>query len=94
MASKWEGIADAIGDYVWKKYIEPRLSLYLSYYRAQVTAAAADGKITVQRPYDTAVSIPYVGSAAGLAVGEECVVLVFGDASNAICLGRGDLANL
>lgn len=86
--------ADKIGQYIMEKYIKPYLAGYVRFYRATVTAAAADGKITVQRPYDNPIALPYVGSAAGLAVGQQCVVLQFGSASNGVILGDGQLTNL
>ncbi len=54
------------------------------YYRAEVTGAAADGKLAVKRPFDTQeTALPYVSSMAGAQVGEQVVVLVFGDGGNA-----------
>lgn len=65
------------------------------YYRAQVVAPASGGKIQIQRPFDPAViALPYVSSAASLAAGAQCTVLVLGSASNAIILGDGALSNL
>lgn len=87
-------IADSIGAYVVEKYVKPLLSNQVSFYRAKVTAAASDGKITVQRPFDNPVALPYVGSAAGLTVDEQCVVLVFGGSNNAIIIGDGVLSNI
>ena len=49
-------------------------------YRAQVTTAAADGKIGVKRPFDETESfLPYVSTMAAAPV----VVLVFGEGKNA-----------
>lgn len=91
---KFHELADSIGKYIMEKYVKPYLSNNVTFYRAAVTAAANDGVITVQRPFDDPVALPYVGSAAGLAVGQQCVVMVFGDASNAVVLGNGTLSNL
>lgn len=56
----------------------------LRFYRAEVTAAAADGKITVRRPFDaTETALSYVGSMAGAQKGAQVVVLVFGEKKNA-----------
>lgn len=90
----FEVLADNIGKYVMEKYVKPYLSLSVSYYRAQVVQAAADGKITVCRPADNPVALPYVTSAAGLTVGQQCVVLQLGSPSNCIVLGDGMLSNL
>ena len=65
------------------------------YYRAQVVSPASGGKIQIQRPLDPSViALPYVSSAAGLAAGDQCTVLVLGSSSNAIILGDGTLSNL
>lgn len=54
-----------LADNLWT-YFEPKvkslLSSGVSYYRAQVTAAAAGGTITVQRPFDRP-SLPFPTSA-------------------------------
>ena len=91
---KFQELADSIGRYVMERFVKPYLSTGVRYYRAAVTVAATNGKITVQRPFDDPVALPYVGSAAGLTVGSQCVVLVLGDASNSIVLGDGNLSNL
>lgn len=88
----------ALADNLWT-YFEPKIKAMLSsgvsFYRAQITAAAANGRITIQRPFDeTALSLPYVSSAAELPVGSQVTVLVLGSASNAIVLGDGTLSNL
>ena len=53
-------------------------------YRAQVTTAAAEGKIGVKRPFDETESfLPYVSTMAAAPVGAQVVVLVFGEGKNA-----------
>jgi hypothetical protein len=53
-------------------------------YRAQVTTAAAGGKIGVKRPFDETESfLPYVSTMAEAPVGAQVVVLVFGEGKNA-----------
>ena len=90
-----KAFADNIGRYIYDKFVVPKMANKVSYYRAEVTAAASGGKITVQRPFDSAsLSLPYVSSAASLAVGDQCIVIVLGSASNAIILGDGRLSNL
>lgn len=86
--------ADKIGKYIVEKYVTPLLTNKVNFYRATVTASASNGKITVQRPFDNPIALPYVGSAAGLSVGDQCVVLEFGSASNSIIIGNGLLTNL
>ena len=87
--------ADQIGDYIWRRKIEPKLNNYLRFFRAQVVAPAANGLISVQKPFDsTTMNLPYVSSAENLAAGDQCVVLCLGSASNSIILGNGTLSNL
>jgi len=90
----FEVMADNIGKYVMEKYVKPYLALSVSYYRATVVQGAAGGKITVCRPADNPVALPYVTSAAGLQAGDQCVVLQLGSSSNCIVLGDGMLSNL
>lgn len=53
------------------------------YYRAQVTAAAQNGRITVKRPFDeTSLPISYVKAMENAAVGRQVVVLIFGEEKN------------
>lgn len=87
-----------LADNLWT-YFEPKikqmLSTQVSYYKAEVTAGASDGKITVQRPFDSAQqALPYASSASGVSVGDQVIVLVFGDPSNAKIIGKTDLSNL
>ena len=87
--------ADELADYMWSKHFAPKLTNNVRFYRAEVTEAASDGKIGIIRPFETDTTyLPYVTSAAGLAVGEQCVVLILGGGSNAIILGDGTLTNL
>ena len=88
-------IADNIGGYVLETYVKPYEKNAVRFYRAEVAAAASGGKIGVKRPFDaTVLYLPYVTSAAGLAVGDQCVVLVFGSPVNACIVGDGSLSNL
>ena len=87
-----------LADALWV-YFEPKirsmLSNGVSYYRAVVTNKAANGKITVQRPFDdTPIQLKYVHSIGSIAEGDQCTVAVFGDDSNAIIIGDGELTNL
>lgn len=87
--------ADKLGKYIYEKFVAPKLTNAVTYYKATVTAAASGGKITVQKPFDTtAYALPYVGSAAGLSVGDTCIVFCLGSASNGVIIGDGGLTNL
>lgn len=88
----------ALADALWV-YFEPRIKSLtqnnLSYFRAEVVSAAANGKITVRKPFDdTTMQLPYVSSAASLKAGAQCVVLQLGSASNCIVAGNGMLSGL
>lgn len=86
----FERLANAIGSYVMKHFVEPRLARTVGFYRAQVVGAASNGKITVQRPFDqTPVALPYTKAAESLTVGSQCIVLMLGNASNAIVFSDG-----
>lgn len=86
--------ADNLGRYISEKYVKPMLSRTLTFYRAKVTTAAANGIIGIKAPYSDEIFLPYVPGAAGLTVGTQCVVLEFGASSNAIILGDAKLSNL
>lgn len=83
-----------LADQLWK-YFEPKvkklMSSQVSFFRAEVTAAPADGTITVQRPFDDPITLPYTTSAEFLAVGDQATVFVFGSLSNAVVMGNGTL---
>lgn len=91
----FERLANAIGSYVMKHFVEPRLARSVGFYRAQVTGVASNGKITVQRPFDqTQVALPYTKAAESLTVGSQCIVLTLGNASNAIVFSDGMMYSL
>ena len=87
--------ADKLGRYIYEKFVAPKMAKTVTYYKAEVVAAASGGKITIQKPFDNATyALPYVGSAAGLNVGDTCMVFCLGSASNGIIMGDGGLSNL
>ena len=87
-------LADQMADYMWQKHFAPKLANIVRYYRAEVTEAASNGKIGIKQPYETSTTyLPYVTSASGLTVGQQCTVLVFGGSSNAMIIGDGTLTN-
>ena len=85
-------LADALWGYFSEKYLKPFLSDSVCYFMATVTTAPAGGVIGIQRPFDNAVSLPYAWSASTLNVGDSCLVLMLGDMTNAIVIGKGDLS--
>ena len=95
MTDAMQKLADNIGEYVLKKFVKPYVKNTVQFYRAQVVSAASGGTIGVQKPFDTTVlNLPYVSSASGLAVGDQCTVLVFGSPVNSFIIGDGKLSNL
>lgn len=87
-------LANNLGEYIWAKCIKPRMENAVTFYRAKVTSAASSGKMGVTQPFSDEIQLPYVGSAATLTVGQQCVVVQFGSASNAVVLGDATLSNL
>lgn len=87
--------AEALWENYLKQKVQASRTTGLTFFRAQVTTAASAGTVTVQRPFDTALSLPYVPSAESyLTAGSEALVLVLGDLTNAIVLGPPSLQNL
>lgn len=89
---------------LWRYYIadkvkEMMLSPYPMWksYRAEVISVNNDNTMTVQAPFDAQIRLPYLPSAAGLkgrqgnSRGDQCAVLVVGDAVNSCVIGKGDL---
>ena len=86
--------ADRLWEYFRPK-IEELTRSSIWYFRAQVTREAANGKITVQRPFDEEIALPYVSSMANAAVGSQVTVFVFGSSlTNAVICGNGSLSIL
>lgn len=91
----FERLADAIGDYIMRHFVEPRLARTIGFYRAEVKAGASGGKITVKRPYDDiSVALPYTSAAASLKQGDQCIVMTLGSSSNAIVFSDGMMSTL
>lgn len=84
--------ADAIWEYILEKHLKNYLSDSVCYYQATVTTAPSSGKIGIQRPFDSPITLPCAANASGLRVGDSCTVLVFGDYSNQLVIGN--MANL
>ena len=86
-------------DNLWNNYfkgkVQEMLKSHISFYRAQVVSAAANGVVGIQKPFETStLSLPYVPSAeALLAAGAQAMVLVIGEQSNSIVVGPPSLSN-
>lgn len=84
-AKTLEVLASRLWEYFYQKKVKETQASMVRYYRASVTTAASGGKIGVKRPFDDTESfLPYVSTMAGVSVGEQVVVLVFGEAKNAV----------
>lgn len=89
-----------IASYV-SKYLMPQVNEQTSdcirYYRAYVTSAASNGKISVKRPFDDAVQkLAYVPAMENAKVGDQVTVFAFGDSGNSqncIIVDTGKFAN-
>ena len=86
--------ADRLWEY-FKPKIDELTRSNVWYFRAQVTKPALDGKITVQRPFDGEIALPYVSSMENAAIGTQVTVFVFGSSmTNAVICGNGSLSIL
>lgn len=90
--NEMKSLADALWGYYHEKYLLPYLSDSVCYFMARVTSAPSNGMIGIQRPFDSPITVPYAWSAESLTVGETCIALVFGDLTNTIVIGKGDLS--
>lgn len=76
--------ARKLWDGIFAQKVKETQAAMLRFYRAKVTQVASDGKITIVRPFDTReLQVGYVSSMSGAGVGEDVVVVVFGDGMNA-----------
>lgn len=83
--NEFEVFANKLCEYCMTKYVLPymRERGVLMTYRAQIISIDSDAKtMVIQRPYDTAVTVPYSNTAENLQVGDFCEVFVLGDGSN------------
>lgn len=89
-----KSFADSLWEYFRPK-VESLISSNVWFFRAQVTKAASNGKITVRRPFDEEIALPYVSSMASASVGSQVTVFVLGSSlTNAVIIGNGTLSNL
>ena len=87
-------------DNLWNNYIKPKMREELrnsvSFYKATITANAGDGTLTVQRPYDNAVTVSCTDDLKSASVGTQVVVFVLGNgnAANSIAISKKGLKDL
>ena len=84
-------------DNLWRYFepkIEEKMRSSIRYYRAEVTANPGGNRLTVQRPFDTPVTIPCVDCMSDAKAGDQVLVMVFGgsaNGSNSVVVGDGAL---
>lgn len=98
MQDNTESIRD-FAESLWQYFvpkIEQKMSNSVRYYRAQVVTNNGDGTLTIQRPYDNAVTVPCVDSMKDAEVGAQVTVLVFGGTAlkNSIVVADGKVSEL
>lgn len=94
MNSSFETFARKICEYCMRNYVLPWMKKngVVQSYRAQVVSVdSAAGTMTVQRPFDNAVTLPYANSAEELTAGSQCMVFSLGDGLNSTIVGDGRL---
>ena len=93
----FERFARKLCDYCMKNFVLPWMKEHgvVQSYRAQVVSVdSAAQTMTVQKPFDEAVTLPYTNGAASLTAGDQCIVFVLGDSSNAVVVSDGKLRSL
>ena len=94
MDDQFETFAQKMCEYNAAKFTLPYMREHgavQSYRAAVVSKNAAAGTMVIQRPFDQQITLPYAPSADILQAGDECLVLVFGESSNAIIVSDGAL---
>lgn len=94
MNSSFETFARKICEYCMRNYVLPWMKKngVVQSYRAQVISVDdVNGTMTVQRPFDNAVTLPYANSAEELTAGSQCMVFSLGDGLNSTIVGDGRL---
>lgn len=93
----FERFARKLCDYCMKNFVLPWMAEHgvVQSYRAQVVSVdSAAQTMTVQKPFDEAVTLPYTDGASALQADDQCVVFVLGDSSNAAVVSDGKLKSL
>ena len=94
MDDQFETFAQKMCEYNAAKFTLPYMREHgavQSYRAAVVSKDAATRTMVIQRPFDQQITLPYAPSADILQAGDECLVLVFGESSNAIVVSDGAL---
>lgn len=100
MNEYFERFARKICEFCMKNYVIPYLEQhgYIMSYRATIVDKNTSNQtMTVQRPFDNSVVIPYSDSASGLtasAGNNQCTVFCLGSSTNSIVVSDGKLSTL
>lgn len=95
LTQEMKRLADNLGRYITDKFVKPKLDKTVSFFAAQVVDGYYNGKVKVQKPFDsTVLTLPCFPSAYGLQTGDSCIVAVLGSMSNAWVIGDGTFGNL
>ena len=84
---------------LWKNYMEPqvdkKLALAVKYFRAEVVSNPGNNVLEVKRPLDsTVLELPCTNGMTGAQAGDQCIVFVFGNLSNAVVVSDGRFRSL
>lgn len=95
LTQEMKRLADNLGRYIMERFVKPKMERSVSFFAAQVVNGYYNGKIKVQKPFDTTVlTLPCFPSAYGLKTGDACIVAVLGSMANAWVVGDGGFGNL
>lgn len=87
-------MADKLWDY-FKKKIKDMLSTHVSYFRAQVVSNPGNGTLEIRRPFDqTTLNLPCTQAISDASEGDQVIVFVLGDLSNAVVVSDGKMTKL
>ena len=85
---------------LWNGYIKPKLQEErqdsVSFYKAKVISNLGNGKLSVQRPYDSTITINCIDDLQSVSAGALVTVLVFGkdNAANHIAVSARGLKDI
>ena len=86
-------LADRMFAYL-KPKIKNMMSSNIRYFRAEVVSNPGDGTLVVQRAMDpSTMTLPCMSSMAGAEAGQQVIVFVLGDLSNAIVVSNGSMTD-
>jgi hypothetical protein len=98
MASSEITALESFAASLWNRYfrakVKEQMSSAITFFRAEVKANSGAGTLTVQRPYDTALTIPCVEGLKDAEPGQQVTVFVFGGGTgnNMIAVGDGSFS--